>query len=103
MLILLKRTKIFLLDKNGKEQRFMAGPGGPTKAPDWIRHTGTFDAGVADGSIIAVEPIKPKPTAVVAEPEPADDGEAEEEEPEPVAATPAASRSRAARGLQAGR
>ena len=52
MQLMLKRAKIFMLEKDGKNLRFSFGIGGPGPAPAWVAETGTYKHGIEDGSII---------------------------------------------------
>ena len=55
-----KRSKIFMAEQDGAEVRFVASVtanGQTLKAPDWIRHTATYQHGIKDGSIINLTPV----------------------------------------------
>ena len=60
MQIYVKRSKIFMAEQDGAEVRFVASVtanGQTLKAPDWIRHTATYQHGIKDGSIINLTPV----------------------------------------------
>ena len=60
MQIYVKRSKIFMAEQDGAEVRFVASVtanGQTLKAPDWIRHTATYQHGIKDESIINLTPV----------------------------------------------
>jgi hypothetical protein len=60
-----KRTKLFLLNREGGELRFQGHPGtGPVPVPMWVKDTLTYKHGIVDKSIIDLTPVRQAPPVV---------------------------------------